>query len=100
MELDLYNSRDAINWFNKFNGTYKMKKTLPQFSRKQYEAAKKKLNKVNQQYIDEVNSIVGSLVEKQVPFRIFDVTSSITATYSLDNILDCSLSDYSILENE
>lgn len=100
MELDLYNSRDAINWFNKFNGTYKMKKTLPQFSRKQYETAKKKLNKVNQQYIDEVNSIVGSLIGKQVPFRIFDVTSSITATYSLDNILDCSLSDYSILENE
>lgn len=77
-----------------------MKKTLPQFSRKQYEAAKKKLNKVNQQYIDEVNSIVGSLVGKQVPFRLFDVTSSITATYSLDSILDCAFSDYSILENE
>ena len=77
-----------------------MKKTLPQFSRKQYEAAKKKLNKVNQQYIDEVNSIVGSLIGEQVPFRLFDVTSSITATYSLDSILDCAFSDYSILENE
>lgn len=76
-----------------------MKKTLPQFSRKQYEAAKKKLNKVNQQYIEEVNSILGSLIGQQVPFRLFDV-SLFTATYSLDNILDSEFSDYSILENE
>lgn len=76
-----------------------MKKTLPQFSRKQYEAAKKKLNKVNQQYIEEVNSILGSLIGKQVPFRFFDV-ALFTATYSLDNILDSEFSDYSILENE
>ena len=45
-----------------------MKKTLPQFSRRQYEAAKKKLNKANQQYIEEVNSILGSLIGQQVPF--------------------------------
>ena len=76
-----------------------MKKTLPQFSRKQYEAAKKKLNKVNQQYIEEVNSILGSLIGQQVPFRLFDV-SLFAATYSLDNILDSEFSDYSILENE
>ena len=76
-----------------------MKKTLPQFSRKQYEAAKKKLNKVNQQYIEEVNSILGSLIGQQVLFRLFDV-SLFTATYSLDNILDSEFDDYSILENE
>lgn len=76
-----------------------MKKTLPQFSRRQYEAAKKKLNKVNQQYIEEVNSILGSLIGQQVPFRLFDV-SLFAATYSLDNILDSEFSDYSILENE
>ena len=76
-----------------------MKKTLPQFSRKQYEAAKKKLNKVNQQYIEEVNSILGSLIGQQVPFRLFDV-SLFAATYSLDNILDSEFDDYSILENE
>ena len=76
-----------------------MKKTLPQFRRKQYEAAKKKLNKVNQQYIDEVNSILGSLIGQQVPFRLFDV-ALFTATYSLDNILDSEFDDYSILENE
>ena len=76
-----------------------MKKTLPQFSRKQYEAAKKKLNKVNQQYIDEVNSILGSLIGQQVPFRLFDV-ALFTAAYSLDNILDSEFDDYSILENE
>ena len=76
-----------------------MKKTLPQFSRRQYEAAKKKLNKVNQQYIEEVNSILGSLIGQKVPFRLFDV-SLFAATYSLDNILDSEFSDYSILENE
>ena len=76
-----------------------MKKTLPQFSRKQYEAAKKKLNKVNQQYIEEPNSILGSLIGQQVSFRLFDV-SLFTATYSLDNILDSEFDDYSILENE
>ena len=76
-----------------------MKKILPQFSRKQYEAAKKKLNKVNQQYIDEVNSILGSLIGQQVPFRFFDATL-FTAAYSLDNILDSEFDDYSILENE
>lgn len=76
-----------------------MKDIAPQFSREQFETAKKKLNKVNQQYIEEVNSIVGKLVGKKYPLRIYDITSSIKSCYSLDSILDC-FDDYTILDDE
>lgn len=78
-----------------------MKNTdLVSLKKSHYESAKKQLNKINKEYIKEVNSTITGLVGKKVSIRTFDVSSDVMSMFSLDNILDSCLTDYEILADE